>query len=113
MQDWKVKDMMFELHTIFMRAVKTGSTIPIVVTGHNLAEHEWEPDRFKRSVVMVPIAAYLAEEMELRPNFAKLTAILTAPAETLVAQRDAYMDAIAWDYAEVYAQGLIELEWME
>jgi len=101
------------LHTLSMRSIKTGSPVPIVVTGHNLAEHEWESDRFKRSVVMVPIAAYLADEMELRPDVAKLTAILTTPAETLVAQRDAYMDAIARDYAEVYAQGLIELEWME
>jgi len=113
MQDLKIEDMVFKLHIIFMHAVTTGRTIPTVVTGHNLAEHEWEPDRFKRSVVMVPIAAYLAEELELRPDFAKLTAILTAPAEMLIAQRDAYMDAIAWDYAEVYAQGLIELEWME
>jgi len=113
MQDWKVKDMVFELHTIFMRATRTGEDIPTVMTGHNMAEHEWEPDRFKRSVVMVPIAAYLAEELELRPDFAKLTAILTAPAEAVTAQRDAYMDAIAWDYAEVYAQGLVELEWME
>src|SRR6185312_16217017 len=48
MQDWKVKNMVFELHTIFMRATRTGEDIPTVVTGHNLSEHAWEKDRFKR-----------------------------------------------------------------